>query len=77
MTDEPPFTEPVVIPCLFTSGCACEFAESFVRIVAWVDLPSLPHEPHERRIIARLVLPKDVARGLERELKQGLKKGSH
>lgn len=76
MADEP-FTEPTPIPCLFVSGTACEFAAGFVRLVAWVSLPALPAEPHERRIIARLVLPSDVARALQRQLQQGLRKGSH
>lgn len=74
MADEP-FSEPVPIPCLFVSGTACEFLDSFARIVAWVSLPALPAEPHERRIIARLVLPNEVARALMRELQKGLRRG--
>jgi hypothetical protein len=76
VVDEP-FTEPVPINCLFVSGTACEFTDSFTRIVAWVSLPALPAEPHERRIIARLVLPNDVARALKRELRSGLRKTSN
>jgi hypothetical protein len=76
MADEP-FSEPVPIPCLFVSGTACEFLAGFTRIVAWVSLPALPAEPHERRIIGRWVLPEDVARALMRELQRGLRKGSN
>lgn len=67
-----PFTEPVIIPCLFVTGVDAEFAASFVRMVAWVELPRLPAEPHERRIIGRWVLPTDVAKKLQRELKNAL-----
>ncbi|TGP22333.1 MULTISPECIES: hypothetical protein [unclassified Mesorhizobium] len=67
-----PFTEPVIIPCLFVSGIATEFMPTFVRIIGWVELPSLPNEPHEKRIISRLVLPTDVARELVAALQNGL-----
>lgn len=73
----PPFSEPIVIPCLFVSGAACEFMAGFARVVAWVDLPNLPSEPYERRIIGRWVMPDDVARELLHEMQKGLKKSGN
>ena len=70
---EPPFAEPAPIACLFVSGVACEFLPGYTRIMAWVSVPALPGEPHERRVIARLVMPDDVARELQRQLKNGLR----
>jgi hypothetical protein len=74
MAEQPPFTEPVPIPCLFVSGTATEFMPGFARVVAWVELPTLPAEPHERRIVGRWVMPDAVARQLERDLHAGLRK---
>ena len=69
---EPPFAEPVPVACLFVSGAACEFLPGYARIMAWVELPSLPGEPHEHRIVGRWVMPNDVARHLMQEIRKGL-----
>lgn len=69
--EAPPFTEALIVPCLFCTGVEIESTEDFVRLVGWVQLPVLPGT-HERRIISRIVMPAAVARqflrALEREL---------
>lgn len=68
--DKPHYTEPELIHCLFVSGAAVEIAETFVRIIVWTDMPSVPGERHERRIVARLVFPLHAAVDLAEELRR-------
>lgn len=74
MADQPRLTEPVVIPCILITGFETQHTASFVRIVAWVDLPTIPGEPDERRIMGRWVVPNDVAEALADDLRKGLPK---
>jgi hypothetical protein len=74
---DPPITEPEIVHCLFSTGTEVEVTAHFARIVAWVDIPRLATELPERRIIARVVLPDNVARELTRQLQRGLAKGGH
>ncbi|HEU4986892.1 MAG TPA: hypothetical protein VFT89_07490 [Rhizobiaceae bacterium] len=72
--DGPPPTEPEIIHCVFCSGISVEVGDGYVRIVGCVDLPVMGHE---RRIVARLVMPPNTARHLIRDLQRGLHRGSH
>lgn len=70
-------TEPTPIACLFCTGFEFEMLGPVVRIVAWVELPAPDAEHHERRIIARLVMPTGVARALVRDLRKALGASGH
>lgn len=74
---EPPITEPEIVHWLFSTGTEVEFTEHFARIVAWVDIPRLSTELPERRVVARLVMPDNVARELTRQMRRGLARGGH
>lgn len=73
----PQMTEPKIVSCLFMTGYDIEVTDSFVRIVGWVDLPVVGHDQPERRVIMRAVMPNNVARALQRDLRKGLTRGGH
>lgn len=70
--NEPSLTEPVAIPDTFLTGAYVEVGDDFVRIVAWSQLPQLGGEMNERRIVARIVMPKAVGRDIATQLRKGL-----
>lgn len=72
-----PLTEPVPVACLFTSGFEIELMGPVVRLIAFVELPTVDPDQPERRIIGRLVMPDGVARGLARDLRKLLSRGGH
>jgi hypothetical protein len=53
---ETPLTEPVTCSCLFITGGAFEVSDGSIRLVAWVEMPSLNGQKRERRIVARLAM---------------------
>lgn len=55
--DQPPLTEPVIIPCLFISGGEIEFGEGVIRFVGWTQMPALGGQTEERRIEVRFAIP--------------------
>lgn len=71
---EPRYTEPVIIPCILTTGYEVQHMGALTRIVGWVDLPTVPGGPDERRIMSRQVMANDVAEALARDLLKGLPK---
>lgn len=73
----PPLSEPQIVPCLFCSGIEIELLDSVVRVVGWVDLPTAEGDQPERRIVARMVMPADIARRLARDLQRSLARGGH
>lgn len=77
--DSPPrMTEPVVVPCHFLTGLDAQVIEGdLIRVTGWVDLPIVGYDGPERRIVARVVMPNDVARGLLRDLRKKLVQVSH
>jgi hypothetical protein len=72
-----PLTEPEIVHCLFSTGTEVEITSHVARIIAWVDVPRLETELPERRVIARLVMPDDVARTLSKQLQRGLARGGN
>lgn len=68
LIEEPPLTEPLIVPCLYVTGAAVERADHAVRIVGWVHLPVLGGETDERRIVIRFAMPIDSARKLSHAL---------
>jgi hypothetical protein len=56
-SDEPPLTEPVIVPCLYVTGFAVEASEAgAVRLVGTVALPRIGGEMDERRIVVRCAM---------------------
>jgi len=74
---EPPFSEPEIVPCLWTSGLALEINDTVVRIVGWATMPHLGGEMDERRICIRFAMANVTARKLAEELRRGLSRGAH
>lgn len=74
---QPPLTEPEIVPCLFVTGLAIEIADSVVRLVGWVTLPSLGGETEERRIVMRVAMSNTQARNFQSILRKGLSAGKH
>lgn len=72
-----PLTEPEIIPCLFVSGFGIEIADSVVRLVGWVHMPSLGGETEERRIVLRCAMTNSQARNFQMVLRKGLTRGGH
>jgi hypothetical protein len=73
----PPLTEPVIVQCLFCTGVDVQHTENFTRLIGWVELPAPGYDFQERRIIARMVMPEEVARALSRDLRRSLTKGQN
>lgn len=69
MDDEPPLTEPLIIPDVFATGVDIDHINGEVRLVCWVT------HGDEHRIVNRLVLPSVVARALVRDLRKALATG--
>jgi hypothetical protein len=67
--DEPPLSEPVIIPDVFAEGVDIEPINGDVRLIAWAT------HSDEHRIVGRLVLPIIVARALARDLRKALATG--
>lgn len=70
-------TEPEIIPCLYITGMAIEIADSAVRLVGWVNLPTLGGQIEERRIVMRCAMSNSQARNFATVLKAGLARGGH
>lgn len=75
--EQPPLTEPVIVPCLFITGGAIETSHDLVRFVGWVAIPELGGETAERRIAVRFAMPTDVARGLFSQGSRATRRGGH
>jgi len=73
----PPLSEPQLVPCLFATGIEIEVLHGAIRLVGWVDLPTADSGMPERRIIARMVMPEQIARELVRDLRKLLARGGH
>jgi hypothetical protein len=73
--DTPPLTEPVIVQCLFCTGVDVQHTENFTRLIGWVELPAPGYDFGERRVVARLVMPPNVARSLSRDLRRSITKG--
>jgi len=72
--DKAPLTEPVVVASAFCAGVEVETTDHCVRVTGWEDV-SRPMR--ERRIVARMVLPPEVAHDLVRDLRRSLARGGH
>jgi len=60
-----PLSEPIIAQDVFSTGADLEITRHYVRIVHWVDLPADEGvQPAERRIVARIVMPTNVARDI-------------
>ncbi|WP_027037902.1 hypothetical protein [Mesorhizobium ciceri] len=79
MADEkaPALTEPVIVQCLFCTGVDVQHTENFTRLIGWVELPAPGYDFQERRIIARMVMPPEIARALSRDLRRSISRGDH
>lgn len=66
--EEPPFTEPVIIPCVYVSGAAVERTRHVTRVVGWTTLPDLGGATRERRIDVRIAFDDDTAQRLGDDL---------
>lgn len=70
-------TEPEIIHCLYITGMAVEIADSVVRLVGWVSLPTLGGQTEERRIVLRCAMSNEQARNLQTVLRKGLTRGGN
>jgi hypothetical protein len=68
-------TEPLVIPDLFITAATVERNSHNLRFVGMVRLPRINGEPEELRVVVRLSMPVDMARGLRREVDRALREG--
>jgi hypothetical protein len=71
--EEPPFTEPVIIDCVYVNGIEVDAEDDVVRLTGWTNLPDLGGEMAERRIVSRLALAARAARDLRRKLNDRLR----
>lgn len=67
--------EPLIVPDLFITAATVERNSHVVRFVGMVRIPRVNGETEELRIVARLSIPIDVARGLRREVEMALREG--
>jgi hypothetical protein len=77
MDRTPPLTEPEIVQCLYVTGIGIEIADSVVRFVGWVSLPTLGGEMDERRIVMRCAMSNTQARNFSAVLKKGLTRGGN
>lgn len=75
--EEPPLTEPKLMPSLFVNGFSLEVTSGVVHLVAWVKIPDLGGEEEERRIVARLDMPTATARLLAADLRKATARTTH
>lgn len=76
--DRAVLTEPVVVRSAFVTGTAVEAEDTYVRIIAWEQLPTIEGDRiKERRIVLRAAMPSAVARVLLMQLRNALAKGGH
>jgi hypothetical protein len=61
-TNEPPLTEPLIVPALFISGMIVDAGLDVVRLVGWETTPF--GNPSERRIVVRVAMTVEAAREL-------------
>lgn len=71
MDENPPLTEPLIIPDVFATGVDVERVNGVVRLISWAT------HGDEHRIVNRLVLPDAVARAMIRDLRKVLVSGGH
>jgi hypothetical protein len=69
----PPLSEPLIIDDLVITGAEIEADRHLVRFVGWTLSKTGNLEPAERRIVARLVMPIDVAREIWADLADALR----
>jgi hypothetical protein len=73
----PRMTEPTTVQCLLMTGFDIEVIDDLVRLIAWVDVPITGYDGPERRIIARVAMPNNTGRALQRELSNHLSRGDN
>ena len=77
-TDPAPLAEPVAVDCHLVEGFAVETRDEFVRLAGWVYLETVEEGAvPERRLVARVAIPKGAARALVRDLRRALERGRH
>lgn len=77
MSKDAPLNEPEIIPCLYITGIGVEIADSIVRMVGWVSLPSLGGETEERRIVMRVAMSNSQFRNFQAVSRKALARGGH
>jgi hypothetical protein len=70
--DVPPLSEPLILQDLVITGAEIEADRHLVRFVGWT-LAKTGNIAAERRIVARLAMPIDAARGLWADLAGALR----
>lgn len=77
--ERPPLHEPIITPDIFSTGADLEITRHYVRVVYWVEYPADDGvQPVERRIVARIVMPTNIAREIfATRRKRQPPKGSH
>ena len=80
----PPITEPVIVPSLYSTGANVERLPHAVNLTFWVHVPDIAgddgeyvaeytEDTGERRIVARVAMPLDVARLFARSINRALR----
>jgi hypothetical protein len=70
---EPILTEPLIVQDLFITGVEIEAAQHFVRFIGWTLSRTDKRDAPERRIVAWLAMPIDVAREIWADLADALR----
>jgi hypothetical protein len=73
--EQPPITEPEIIPCLFINGTDIEAADTVIKFTSWVLARGGGDD--ERRIVSRVAMSNAQARSLLAELRRALACGGH
>lgn len=76
--DDPPLTEPMIVPCLYVTGWAVEASEAgAVRLVGFVQMPRIGGEMDERRIVVRCAMTTPVGREMLATLRDAITRGGN
>ena len=85
----PPITEPVIVDCLYSTGASVERVPHAISMTFWVHTPEIGSDDDgeyvaafkddsgERRIVARLAMPLDVARVFAKSIVRALREAGN
>lgn len=68
-------SEPLIVPDLFITSAIVERNSHVVRFVGFVRTPKMCCVGEEHRVVVRLTMTVDVARGLDEDFARALREG--
>lgn len=68
-------SEPEIVPDLFITSALVERNSHVIRFVGFVRTPQMCTVREEHRVVVRLTMPIDVARGMRKEVEKALREG--